>query len=108
MSNQVSAHDFSSMQALDREINVFIMQIEKGHVPNPSKLLQIEDALKSLVKNPNIPASVKLSLQSALQHLSTEDIEGNPVDRDVDLSSLYQAKQHVDRALEQAKLENRL
>jgi len=105
-SNPLSSGDLSSIQGVDNEIQEFITQIEKGHAPNPNKLLQIEKELKSLVKNKNIPDSVKQSLQTALQQISSEQSAANPAGG-VNIAGLYGAKQQVDQALETGKQENK-
>lgn len=107
MANPLSSNDLSSIQGVDKDIQEFISQIEKGNAPNPNKLLQIEKQLKSLVKNKNIPDSVKQSLQMALKQISNEDSKGNPSGQDLDIGNLYGAKEQVDQALEQGKIENK-
>ncbi|MCC5831656.1 MAG: hypothetical protein JJU12_01245 [Chlamydiales bacterium] len=103
MSSPLNSNDLSSIQGVDNEIQEFITQIEKGNAPNPNKLLQIEKQLKSLVNNKNIPDSVKQSLQTALKEISSEGGGG-----DFSIGSLYGAKEQVDQALEQGKIETKM
>jgi hypothetical protein len=102
MSNPLNSKDLSSIQGVDNEIKEFIAQIEKGNAPNPNKLLQIEKQLKSLINNKNIPDSVKQNLQMALKQISSESTMGN-----MNIGSLYDAKDNIDQALEQGKIEKR-
>lgn len=83
MANPLSSGDLSSIQGVDNEIQEFIAQIEKGHAPNPTKLLQIERELKSLVNNKNIPDSVKQNLQTALKQLSSDESSGGGLVRSI-------------------------
>ena len=102
MSSPINSGDLSSIQGVDNEINEFIAQIEKGNAPNPTKLLQIEKELKSLVENKNIPDSVKQNLQGALQQLSSDSAPGGVTG----IAGLYGAKMQVDSALEIGKEQN--
>jgi hypothetical protein len=100
MTGPLSSNDLSSIQGVDNDLQEFISQIEQGNAPNPNKLLQIEKQLKSLINNKNIPDPVKQSLQMALKQISTESSMG-----DFNIGTFYDAKEQVDQALEQGKIE---
>lgn len=103
MTGPMNAKDLSSIEGLDKEIGKFISSIEEGKAPNPDKLLHIEKELKNLLKNKDIPDSVKQSLHSALKQLSLEESGQGGM---IDLNGLYGAKMQVDQAVEQGKLQN--
>lgn len=99
MSDVFNSGDLSNIEGVDNQIQDFIAQIEQGHAPNPTKLLQIEESLKSLVKNDKIPDVVKQSLQGALQQLSSDTLPGGATG----IAGLYGAKLQIDEALETGK-----
>lgn len=100
MTNPLNSSDFTNLEGVDKEIQTFISQIEEGKAPNPEKLLKIENELKNLINNQNIPESVKKTLKSALEQLSTEESSGKSF---IGLSGLYGAKSQVDQAIEEGK-----
>ena len=97
MTQPIKPSDLSSIQQVDNEITEFIAQIEDGNAPNPARLLKIENDLKSLVNNAEIPDSVKKSLNNALQKITSEESSiGTNI---INLESLHNLKAEVDDAI---------
>lgn len=77
---------------LDTALSQCIKQAESGKT-NEKNLSAIQQQLKALINNPNVPDGIKKSLQDAANEIKQLQSGGGSI------GNLYSAKQQVDAAL---------
>ncbi|NGX61136.1 MAG: hypothetical protein K940chlam9_00617 [Chlamydiae bacterium] len=83
------------LQKLDKQLDEFIDEVGQGK-GDIGKLFSITQQLSALMKNPQVPLSVKEHLQGALKDLQSEKVSEN-----LDMGSLTAAKVQIDKALQE-------
>jgi hypothetical protein len=92
MSMPLNSSDQNKIQAVESALGQYIKQAELGK-SNTKDLSSIQQQLKSILNNPQIPDSVQQSLQAAANELKqVQSGSGN-------IANLYSAKMQVDSLL---------